>query len=1125
MTLVTSMSPESIATTRDIEGRVDEKHSGIPSRSKLRRTQETLPFNLRRRRNPPTGDDSGRQTGDMSGADDEMPPAIGEYMSMMLFDSDEDQPLEDESDEDQPTEKEGDEGVDLEEDDLVDEENNVPEVEVDMADFTLNLDGDESEIHIDGGAADEEVDEDLDVIDNERWDSLDEGSNDDMRRRNVLKNLGKEKRCNLGNVHKPSFYVGKKFKSKKELKDLVDAHAIQTRNNLYFEKNDKLRLWAKCRGVVVGSLSSGVVGTTKSKDKCVKSKKEGCKWALHASRSNEESDWFVKTLKDNHSCLRSKNLRACTATFLSKEILRQIETDPRVPLPALVEQIESKYEVGVSMDKIFRAKAAATNIVVGDYTKQYEILRDYCLELQATNPGTTIKIDVYSEPNPSNPSRMYSKARLQACGRDILGFDGAFMKEPFPWQVLTAVGLDSNNGIYPVAYAIVESENIASWKWFLDCLGDDLDLGVNSNFTFITDRQKGLIPAIFMSRSQRGSSSQATNQDEGIRIGKDGAKKLTRKYGKLPFSRANTLYLKDPAEILAVWKSCESIAFVNWHEVEANVLLNLRLVDFVLLRRMSLLPTLLTPPPSFGVQIGKQRGGRDDGGWTRVVGRRNKAEHRRASIEEELSKVVTTFFVNNLPEGCNSTRLWKRFEESGTLVDAFVPGKRDVSGRLFGFVRFLKVSNLHRMLKKLNELLLDGQKVRVNVARHDRPKASKKGDTECKVKTGRKGHGRQKTVLVPLVMLGVFPSWKFCKVIRGSMERKVNWAVWFSWLRAWEDSFMERSRAVLLKIRGVPISCWNSSMFSHIAEKFGRVLIPVDCSEEDKDLSQGRICVLCPSLEAISPCMVTVLWKTNKFVVQVKEDGDWKPVLESWEPSSGSEGESEFWMGEDGLDPGAGQCRNGDMPEEADGESPVMSHASAHAPTTGGVKAVSSNDAPVIEGISNWCVEEEQTPDLREGVNVTFDAPGPFGPAALGQVATSCGPSTYSIPIENNSVGLPNLNSLVSELGGFNHLKTVTHGGSYDKGGKKKLTSVKLKDVLCNGGIRKNKGNLREREKRKMEGEKQNRSTELGQTSCSSSEEVRKTIEIGDAIGYGLSNNERLTVAMLNGEGGKVSSK
>nr|GEW94986.1 hypothetical protein [Tanacetum cinerariifolium] len=57
-------------------------------------------------------------------------------------------------------------------------------------------------------------------------------------------------------------------------------------------------------------------------------------------------------------------------------------------------------------------------------------------------------------------------------------------------------GVDPNNGIYPLVYAVVESKSKDSWKWFLDCLGDDLELFRNSNFTFISDRQKGVIPAI-----------------------------------------------------------------------------------------------------------------------------------------------------------------------------------------------------------------------------------------------------------------------------------------------------------------------------------------------------------------------------------------------------------------------------------------------------------------------------------------------------------------------------------------------------------------------------------------------------------------------------------------------------
>ncbi|GKF01005.1 hypothetical protein Tco_0027928, partial [Tanacetum coccineum] len=37
---------------------------------------------------------------------------------------------------------------------------------------------------------------------------------------------------------------------------------------------------------------------------------------------------------------------------------------------------------------------------------------------------------------------------------------------------------------------LVETENTESWTWFLTQLGDDLELYRNSNFTFVSDRQK-----------------------------------------------------------------------------------------------------------------------------------------------------------------------------------------------------------------------------------------------------------------------------------------------------------------------------------------------------------------------------------------------------------------------------------------------------------------------------------------------------------------------------------------------------------------------------------------------------------------------------------------------------------
>ncbi|GKG04122.1 transposase, MuDR, MULE transposase domain protein [Tanacetum coccineum] len=102
------------------------------------------------------------------------------------------------------------------------------------------------------------------------------------------------------------------------------------------------------------------------------------------------------------------------------------------------------------------------------------MLRDYVL--QSTNPNTTFKIGVERNTDPSLPTRVFKriyiclgalKLGFKACRRYLLGLDGAFMKGPFPGQVLAVVGLDSNNGIYPLAYALVKDESKSSWYWFL----------------------------------------------------------------------------------------------------------------------------------------------------------------------------------------------------------------------------------------------------------------------------------------------------------------------------------------------------------------------------------------------------------------------------------------------------------------------------------------------------------------------------------------------------------------------------------------------------------------------------------------------------------------------------------
>nr|GEW85345.1 hypothetical protein [Tanacetum cinerariifolium] len=146
----------------------------------------------------------------------------------------------------------------------------------------------------------------------------------------------------------------------------------------------------------------------------------------------------------------------------------QVRVNLEFTIKAVQDQLQRELELQISISKAFRAKAKAEREIRGDHVLQYSILRDYIVKLQSTNPNTTVKIAVERNTDQSLPTRMFQriyvclgalKLDFRACRRELLGLD-------------------------------VESKS--SWCEFLQCLDDDIDLLPNSNFTFISDRQKCL---------------------------------------------------------------------------------------------------------------------------------------------------------------------------------------------------------------------------------------------------------------------------------------------------------------------------------------------------------------------------------------------------------------------------------------------------------------------------------------------------------------------------------------------------------------------------------------------------------------------------------------------------------
>ncbi|KAK1411708.1 hypothetical protein QVD17_38268 [Tagetes erecta] len=408
----------------------------------------------------------------------------------------------------------------VEDDRIVDKDNIVHDVIIDMRSFKANIEGNHDDIEDEGNDYENGDDVGCDLDD---FESGSEDENGNVLEAAVRKYRKRMKKSKM--VEEVPFYVGQKFNNKKEIRELVTDNAVKTRRQLHILRNESNRFRVVCLGVNPVLVSGG--SNSKKDETCGfksahESFQEGgassstnkskyqrptptCSWKLYLSRKSKLDSWIVKTYHEEHECLQIREVRLYTVSSIAREIEQIVDSNLGIPLRALQDMIQKKHQVQVGLQKIFRAKVMAVNKVHGDYSAQYILLRDYCEELRRSNPGTTVKIDVEREANPGSATRQFRriyvcfgsmKAGFKMLGREILGLDGCFMKGPFPGQILTAVGVDGNNGIYPVAFAIVESECTSSWTWFLNNLGDDLDLYANSNFTIVSDRQKGVIPAI-----------------------------------------------------------------------------------------------------------------------------------------------------------------------------------------------------------------------------------------------------------------------------------------------------------------------------------------------------------------------------------------------------------------------------------------------------------------------------------------------------------------------------------------------------------------------------------------------------------------------------------------------------
>ncbi|KAL5537762.1 hypothetical protein UlMin_045566 [Ulmus minor] len=217
-----------------------------------------------------------------------------------------------------------------------------------------------------------------------------------------------------------------------------------------------------------------------------------CSWRLRASKVVEESPFFViQKYVGVHSCSllsRSGSHHQATYVMVGEKVASQYVGGEKGPTPKDVQTYARTHlNAKISYYKAWRGRKHAQSLIRGSPEQSFHLLPSYCYMLEKVNPGTITHIEVDGDNRFKYPFLAFGVAiKGFEFMRKVVGIDGTFLKSQYKGVLLVAMAQDGNGQCYPIAWAIVDSENEDAWTWFVSKLKEVI--GDSNELAFISDR-------------------------------------------------------------------------------------------------------------------------------------------------------------------------------------------------------------------------------------------------------------------------------------------------------------------------------------------------------------------------------------------------------------------------------------------------------------------------------------------------------------------------------------------------------------------------------------------------------------------------------------------------------------
>jgi len=256
-------------------------------------------------------------------------------------------------------------------------------------------------------------------------------------------------------IENPTIMKGMRFSSFEEMQYFLADYAVKKFRPFYVIHSDRnLRYEVAC--------------------------KQGCLWRVWARFVKSTGQWKISRVVQPHTCRTAvaKQVHSqLTARYLSRRILAIVMKDNDTSIPSLIESIFAFSSYRVKYSKAWRAKQHAIAMLWGDWAESYGHVPRVLQAMAHFNPG--VKWFPYTTGLMQSPNGVLKHVlhrvfwcfpqcllAFQRC-RPVILVDGTFLTGKYQGTLMMAVSVDAESQIVPLAFAVVESENLESWSWFM----------------------------------------------------------------------------------------------------------------------------------------------------------------------------------------------------------------------------------------------------------------------------------------------------------------------------------------------------------------------------------------------------------------------------------------------------------------------------------------------------------------------------------------------------------------------------------------------------------------------------------------------------------------------------------